>query len=114
MLVAALVYHYVDIQCADGLYSLEGKYCVTAEQCKQYRNYNYLYRSVDVCIYCTHHWLSAMQCVDRIYECIGEHYFKFYYEDKYFTVACAYINNIRAHSLYQVNGKNVYADDYFC
>ena len=31
MLVAALVYHNTDILCADGLYSLEEKYCLTAE-----------------------------------------------------------------------------------
>ena len=67
MLVAALVYHNADIQCAEGLYSLKGKYCVTAEQCKKYDNNYYVFEHVRICF--RTYTYPYMQCVDYVCEC---------------------------------------------
>ena len=54
MLVLVLVHHYDDIKCADGLYSLRRRYCVTAKECEAYGYGYHAYKPLLICVYTSH------------------------------------------------------------
>ena len=50
LLVATLAYRYNNITCAEGLYNIEEKYCVTIEECDKYRSGYHAYKELKMCV----------------------------------------------------------------
>lgn len=53
LLVSTLAYRYNNITCAEGLYNLEEKYCLTVKECNTYRDgyghYYHAYKELKMC-----------------------------------------------------------------
>ena len=50
LLVITLAYRHNYITCADGLYNLEERYCVTAKECETYYSDYHAYKELKMCI----------------------------------------------------------------
>ena len=50
LLAAVLAYRYNHIACAEGLYNLKEKYCVTAEECDTYGDAHHAYKELGMCV----------------------------------------------------------------
>ena len=78
MLVLVLMRHYDGIKCAEGLYSLENRYCVTVEECEAYGYRYHAYKPLLMCVYTYHYYTAAMQCKNHVCDCTDDYYLNFY------------------------------------
>ena len=113
MLVAALVYHYVDIQCAEGLYKTWGGLCVTGNQCRMYGDTYYPYRPIGMCVYSYSRDTTTIQCGENACECTDDRHLSFFCDASHVST-CLTISDIGTRNMYQVDGKDTYADDHYC
>ena len=112
-MVVALAYRYSSAECAEGLYSLQGKYCVTAKECysygENYRAYKLLKMCVPAIMYYRYSGNNIVLRENDEYECNDGYYISFHN----YRVTCLKAEDLND-SMYQVDGKNVYADEWFC
>ena len=110
--LAHRTYNYKDITCVDGLYILDRRYCVTAEECELYGSGYHAYRDLNMCVNTTYQNTANMRYENHIYDCEDDYHLYFYYNHS-FWVACLKAEEIGSDA-YRVDGTSAYTSKGCC